>query len=157
MFWHQYFMPCLVREDYRINVSETAYCQSVSYFTFIHQLTAANMVRIWFPFICWLDLLWRVMELVKQSALGVCLGGWAKRDPPAVWDGKGQKAPWVGGDCAGILERQTSTSVCAAAGMFTLGLHLGCSLWFKAFVPLSLCFRGALGYLDRDHSSLQGC
>lgn len=72
------------------------------------------------------------MELVKQSALGVCLGGRAKRDPPATWVG-----PWVGGDCAGILGRQTSTSVCAAAGMFTLGLHLGCSLWFKAFVPLS--------------------
>lgn len=47
MFWHQYFMPCLIRENYRSDVSETVYCQSGGYFTFIHQLTAAKSVRIW--------------------------------------------------------------------------------------------------------------
>lgn len=30
--------------------------------------------------------------------------------------------------------------------MFTLGLHLGCSLWLKAFVTLSWCFRVASGF-----------
>lgn len=81
-----------------------------------------------------------------------------ERSTPCV-DQKGTKAPWVGGDSAGMLGRQTSSSVCAAAD----NVHTGIASWLFS-VAQGLChiewvFQGGPwdSHLDRDHSSLQDC
>lgn len=136
---------CLLGEDCRINLSESACCQRGRLFQ-VHPPTHSRQRKL--PgydsllSTCWL-----------------CFGGrysWSSKVPKkCVWEAeKGEihhlsgseraKVNKVGGNCAGILRRQSSSGVCSAGGKSILELDLACSLWHKAFIMLRRCFRVTL-------------
>lgn len=61
-----------------------------------------------------------------------------------MWIRKGQNGCQVGGICAGLLGKKTSSSVHAAHDKSTMELDIGCSLWLETFIR-SRCFRVTLG------------
>ena len=135
-------MPCLVGEDCGINVSETACCQSRRSFQ-VHPPTHSSescqvMIPFYLPADCALE--GNTADPQTKSPRSV-LGRLKKERSTTYVDQKGQNERQVCGNCAGILERQTSSSVCAADDKSTLESDLGCSLWLKAFIMLRRCFR----------------